>query len=181
MSEDSAKLSILRERAKKLAARGAASISRTLYERVVVVEAGHERYGLPVSRLREIAHKTRVTPLPGLPHFMPGVAAVRGELVSVVDLAELRGKGRTGDSAFLAIVEVERRVLALSFSELLQMRDVFEDELVDGLGNGDRSRAFTRAVTSDGTSLLDLDQLLQSNSLIVGGNGRAMGSGENAP
>lgn len=181
MSHDSAKLNVLKERARRLSARGTDSVSRTLYERIVLVEAGRERYGLSVSRLREIAHKTPITPLPGLPHFMPGVAAVRGELVSVVDLAELRGRGRTGDSAFLAIVEVEQRIIALSFSELLQLRDVFEDELVGGLGSGDLSQAFIRAVTNDGTSLLDLEQLLRSERLIVGNIARVGAPGEKAP
>jgi chemotaxis signal transduction protein len=99
---------------------------------------------------------------------MLGVAAVRGELVSVVDLAELRGAGRTGSSAFFALVESSGRAIALTFNVLLETRDVFQDELVSGLPALELTRAFARAVTRDGVSLLDVDALLSSELVLVG-------------
>jgi purine-binding chemotaxis protein CheW len=160
------KQAILRARAEALAARGTQAVTRNVYERIVLIEAGSERYGLPLTQLREIALATSVTPLPGTPHFMPGVSAVRGEIMSVVDLAELRGHGRTGNAAYFAVVEVSGRVLALWFSNLLQMRDVFEDELID-VGD-DLARSFVRAVTRDRTLILDLPRLVASERMLVG-------------
>lgn len=168
MSLDSSKQNILRERAQKLAARGVGTAPRAVYERVALVEAGGERYALAVAHVREIVRATPIAPLPDLPAFMLGVCAVRGELVSVVDLAELRGHGRTGESELLAIIEVSGRVVGLLFTSLLGLRDIFEDELVRALTEEDLTPAFIRAITKDGTSLLALDQLLASESLLVG-------------
>lgn len=164
----SEKQAILRARAQTLAARGSEAVTRRLYERIVLIEAGSERYGLPLSQLREIALATKVTALPGLPDFMPGVSAVRGEIVSVVDLAELRGDGRTGNAIYFAVVEVSGRVLALWFSQLQQMRDVFEDELIEGFLGDDLTQSFICAVTQDGTRILDLNRLVASERILVG-------------
>lgn len=162
----SEKQALLRARAQALAARGSQTSTRRVYERIVLIEAGSERYGLALAELREIALATAVTPLPGLPDFMPGVSAVRGEIVSVVDLAELRGHGRTGNATYFAVVEVSGRALALWFSHLLQMRDVFEDELIE-LGD-ELAQTFVRAVTQDRTTILDVRRLLASEHLLVG-------------
>jgi chemotaxis signal transduction protein len=137
-----------------------------VYERVALVEAGGERYALAVAHVREIVRATPIAPLPDLPAFMLGICAVRGELVSVVELAELRGHGRTGESELLAIIEVSGRVVGLLFTSLLGLRDIFEDELA--LADEGLTPAFIRAITKDGTSLLALDRLLASESLLVG-------------
>jgi purine-binding chemotaxis protein CheW len=174
------KQAILKARAEALAARGTQTVTRNVYERIVLIEAGSERYGLPLTQLREIALATSVTPLPGLPDFMPGVSAVRGEILSVVDLAELRGHGRTGNATYFAVVEVSGRALALWFRNLLQMRDVYEDELID-LGD-ELARTFVRAVTRDRTHILDVPRLLASERMLVGKRtSQARAARESAP
>jgi len=168
MSQLSTKQAILRERAQKLAARQHGQAQRALYERAVIIEIGRERYGLPLAQVREITRATPISPLPHLPACMLGICAVRGELVSVLDLAELRGHGRIGSSPFFALAESAGRVIALTFNALLEMRDVFQDELVAGLPAAELARSFTRAVTHDSVNLLDLDQLLSSELVLVG-------------
>jgi purine-binding chemotaxis protein CheW len=171
MSPPVDKQSILRERAHQLLARRNDMAGRELYERVVVVEVGRERFGLPLSRLREIVRATPISRLPDLPACMLGICAVRGELVSVVDLAELHGSGRVGSSPFLALMANARRTVGLTFNALLEMRDVFRDELITGLPEAELARACTRAVTRDGISLLDVDGLLSSELVLVGKHG----------
>lgn len=46
---------------------------------------GSELYGLPLSRLREVARLTRLRRIPGTPSRMAGVINVRGELVCAFD------------------------------------------------------------------------------------------------
>jgi len=171
MSPPVDKQSILRERAHQLLARRTDLVERELYERVVVVEVGRERLGLPLSRLREIVRATPISRLPDLPACMLGICAVRGEVVSVVDLAELQGSGRVGSSPFLALVASAGRTIGLTFNALLEMRDVFGDELVTGLPEAELARACTRAVTRDGVSLLDIDGLLSSELVLAGQHG----------
>ena len=46
---------------------------------------GSELYGLPLSRLREVARLTRLRRIPGTPSRMAGVINLRGELVCAFD------------------------------------------------------------------------------------------------
>jgi purine-binding chemotaxis protein CheW len=46
---------------------------------------GSELYGLPLSRLREVARLTRLKRIPGTPSRLAGVINVRGELVCALD------------------------------------------------------------------------------------------------
>jgi chemotaxis signal transduction protein len=178
MSQGPDKQSVLRERAQKLKARRVDAPQRELFERIVTIEVGRERFGLPLSRLREITRATPISPLPNLPACMLGICALRGELLSVLDLAELRGSGRTGSSPFFALVESRERMVALTFNALLEMRDVFRDDLVGGVPAAELARAFARAITHDGVNLLDVDRLLASELVLVGRHERRSGTAE---
>jgi purine-binding chemotaxis protein CheW len=168
MTLDPQKQALLDERARKLAMRETNAAPREIFDRVTLVEVGREVYGLSLGHLREIARATPIAALPGLPSFILGVTAIRGELVSVVDLAELRGSGRTGSSAFYALVEAPGRSLALCFNSVLGIRTIFADEIAGDLLAGENGGDFTHAVTRDFVRLLDIERLLHSNRLIVG-------------
>jgi purine-binding chemotaxis protein CheW len=47
---------------------------------------GHESYGLPVLKVREIIRLVEITPVPQMPHYVKGVINLRGKLVPVMDL-----------------------------------------------------------------------------------------------
>lgn len=168
MSEEAEKLELLRERARKLAARRVRAAGRVLHERVVLVVIAGERYGIAAARLREVMRAAPITPLPGLPHFMPGMACVRGELVSVLDVRALRNRGTGASAPFFAVIEQGSRALALLADEVLGLEDVFEDELRDPLLTASARTDFIRAVTKDLVQLLDVAALFSSPRILVG-------------
>jgi purine-binding chemotaxis protein CheW len=47
---------------------------------------GHESYGLPVLKVREIIRLVEITPVPQMPAHVKGVINLRGKLVPVIDL-----------------------------------------------------------------------------------------------
>jgi purine-binding chemotaxis protein CheW len=47
---------------------------------------GHESYGLPVLKVREIIRLVEITPVPHMPAYVKGVINLRGKLVPVMDL-----------------------------------------------------------------------------------------------
>jgi purine-binding chemotaxis protein CheW len=47
---------------------------------------GHESYGLPVLKVREIIRLVEITPVPQMPPYVKGVINLRGKLVPVMDL-----------------------------------------------------------------------------------------------
>lgn len=168
MTHDSRKVAILEERARKLAERNVVAAPRTLRTRVVVVEAGRESYGFAVENLREIVKATPITPLPGLPAFIAGIATVRGDLLSVIDLAELHGRGKTGNSDYFALVESSRGAVAMRIESVLGFRDVFEDEIAETLTSVEEATGLVHVVTKDFVSLVDVEPLLASERLLVG-------------
>lgn len=168
MTDDDRKLRLLRERAQELAARDDNVATRPIVARVVVVETGREAYGIPVEAIREIVKATPIAPLPGLPSHLPGVAAVRGELVSVVDLGEMNGRGRTGLGALFAILDAPQGPVALRIENVVGIRDVYEDEIADALAHKAGADSFVYSVTRDFVGLVDAPALLGNERLVFG-------------
>lgn len=64
--------------------------------RVVAVLAAGSEFGLPVEMVHEVVHVPPITRLPFPPETVRGVASVRGEVVTVMDLG-MRLLGRSSD------------------------------------------------------------------------------------
>lgn len=82
-------------------------------EAVIQFTLGTLRFGLPLSHAVEIGRHPRVTPLPNLPGWVMGVSNVRGEIVSMVDLAAFLGLDRPRPGAnrrFILVRNPEMRV-----------------------------------------------------------------------
>jgi purine-binding chemotaxis protein CheW len=59
--------------------------------RLVVFSLAGARYAVPAANVVEVGSPTAVTPVPNVPPWIVGVANLRGEIVSVVDLAGYLG------------------------------------------------------------------------------------------
>jgi chemotaxis signal transduction protein len=77
--------------------------------------AGHP-YALRIRELLGLHVERKITALPAAPPELLGLAAVRGELVAVYDLASLLGYPRAGDSRFLVVGK--GRSVAFAFGTL---------------------------------------------------------------
>ncbi|MDP2182806.1 MAG: chemotaxis protein CheW [Actinomycetota bacterium] len=73
---------------------------------VLLFRLGEEWYAVRVDDVREIYHEYSITPMPGVPDFILGVVSIRGEIVSVTDLARMMGLGQVskGEAVPPAIV-----------------------------------------------------------------------------
>jgi purine-binding chemotaxis protein CheW len=49
------------------------------------------KFAFPLQNTLEITYRTEITPLPNLPEWVLGICNVRGEIISVVDLAQILG------------------------------------------------------------------------------------------
>ncbi|MDH4318770.1 MAG: chemotaxis protein CheW, partial [Desulfobulbaceae bacterium] len=52
---------------------------------IIFTLAGTE-YAVPAANVTEVAEMLRITPLPNVPHWLKGVANLRGDIISIVDL-----------------------------------------------------------------------------------------------
>ena len=65
--------------------------AKSNFERFVTFYIGEMLFGVPADEVAEVVHPFRVTPLPNMPANLVGIAAVRGEVVAVLDLKRAIG------------------------------------------------------------------------------------------
>ena len=164
---------VLARRAAALARSGDQQSTSRVEMRVVVVSAGGERVAIPAHGVREIVRVGRVMALPGLPSWVRGVTSVRGEIVSVVDLAAWLQRGCAEDAWFVAVLDGPRGPVAFLVDEVLGLREVLTEELASGLRGDEDRRGPIVATTRDLVSVLDLDAMLEGDALVASGYRRA--------
>jgi chemotaxis signal transduction protein len=168
MADPKNKTAVFERRARELARQLDDHAPRRLHARVLVVTCGRERYGLPAENLREVVPATKPTALPGLPAWLPGVVAIHGAPICVVDLPELLGVGATGERRYFAVVEGAPGAVALHVDEVPGFRDVLEEELADSVSRSDDPRLYpVRAMTTDLVSIIDVERLLMVKGIRV--------------
>jgi purine-binding chemotaxis protein CheW len=81
---------------------------------------GQQGVAVEVGLIHEVVRTPPVAPLPGAPPFLIGVAAHRGDVVAVVDLARLLGRGQTRLSgrSRLAIARSDGMVVGILADEV---------------------------------------------------------------
>jgi chemotaxis signal transduction protein len=165
-NDEARELRIFDERAQALATAPAALAKRRAEFTVTVIEAGGERFGIPCVHLREIVHCPRLARFPGVPSWCRGLVQIRGELMTVVDLPDLIGLGRSKDAGFIAVVFMDHRSIAVLVNSIIGLRDVYADDIAEGLEQtyGIDENVF-HATTRDLVAILDLARLLDKVGL----------------
>lgn len=161
---------ILRMRAERLARDDHdAEVRRGGFE-VALVAAGRERFGVPVTGLREILPVPPITRLPGTPPWMLGLTQVRGELVGVVDLGGWLGVRDPDDEpAYLVLVEGRGDgPLGMTVTEVLGFRRVHAEDLQRDTDRApDALEGAVSGMTRDLIVILDLPRLLERPELVL--------------
>jgi purine-binding chemotaxis protein CheW len=139
------------------------------------LEMAGERFALEAALVHEIVRLPVITPLPGAPPYLLGVCAHRGEVLPVVDLARLMGRGeaRAGTRSRMAVVRVDGMVVAL-LSDGVEGLTRIKASLLEPapVGATQRGAEYLAGVSTDplGTfSLLDLRRLVQTARTRAGG------------
>lgn len=161
--------SILQARAQRIKQSANTDANKDLHE-VLLVQVHSESYGLPVDGVLGIYENVTVTPLPGTPNFVAGMVNLRGNLVIVLDLAtilDVPGDASSDENALVVLARDDAHVAFLvdSVSEVseLDTRNVTPT----GALLSTKTSAFLSGVLPNGTILLNIQQLLNDQSLIV--------------
>ena len=67
----------------------AASTEQFNDSRYIIFVIGKQRFALPLTTIKEVANPTRITRLPRTSEWLQGIVVLRGQIVSVTDLAML--------------------------------------------------------------------------------------------
>jgi purine-binding chemotaxis protein CheW len=128
-------------------------------------------YAVPISSVLEIGRPTQVRPVPNLPDWVLGVANVRGDITSMVDLRAFLGleRNQTGGGQLMIVQAGEDRLttgLIVDQVRGLRLLATEQSQVVEGLS--DRVVQFLRGMSEqDGRllALLDIDRLLLSEEM----------------
>lgn len=138
-------------------------------EHVVFALAGTD-YAVPISNVLEIGRPLPITPVPNVPDWVLGVANVRGDIVSMIDLRQFLGvsRGEAGPNGRLIVVRgtAEAVVVGLRVDQVKGIRGIQPDAVLPptGLAEGGAT-PYLKGLTERDDSLLavlDLDRLLAS-------------------
>ena len=71
--------------------------------RILHFLVGEKRYGLRIADITEIREITGTTSVPGAPEVIAGLTDIRGQIVTLVDLAKVYGYTRPRTESLLAV------------------------------------------------------------------------------
>ena len=146
-----------------------AALAETFLE-IIEFCLASETYGIESMFVREIHPLKDFTPLPGVPSFVLGIANIRGQIISVVDLKKFFGlpdKG-LGELNKVIILRNSRMEFGILADGILGTRSVPLDAIqappatVTGIG-----AEYLRGVTETRVILLDAQKILDDEKTIV--------------
>lgn len=160
---------ILRERAKGLATE-TENADPADYLEILEFQLAWERYAIESFHVREVFPLERLTPLPCTPDFVLGIANVRGEMISVVDIKKFFGlpqKG-LGDLNKLIVLESPAMGFGILADAVLGMRRIPRDDIqpplptFSGIGED-----YLHGVAYGHTIVLDAQKLMGDTRMVV--------------
>ena len=128
----------------------------------------HQRYGINVFKVREVLPCPRLTVMPKLQKFVIGVAHIRGQTISVIDLAyAIGGRPSTNiDKCFIIIAEYNRSTHAFLVSSVERILNMNWDKIMPPPKGAGDSNYMTAVTEIDGelVEILDVEKILEEIS-----------------
>lgn len=131
---------------------------------------GNEEYALETDCLREVLRPREITPLPGTPGFLAGIANLRGQILAVFDLRHLFGLAAGGETELSRVIVLgrERVEFGILTDAVHGVGLLRADEAREPPGSvTGMARDFVRGVTADALILLDGAALLSDSRLFI--------------
>ncbi|GGF12858.1 hypothetical protein GCM10011611_18160 [Aliidongia dinghuensis] len=162
---------VLRERAEVMARPiGTRRVADDQVEFLEFAVAG-ERYGIETAHVREVATISGVTRVPGVPAFIGGIAAVRGQILSVLDIARLFDLPPFDGPAAerLVVLEAPDMPVGVLATAIHGVRAEPPSEIETSLPTLGGGRApYLLGVDRTGVAILDAAALLAAQEVIIG-------------
>ena len=97
--------------------------------RLVIFRLGERAYGIDLVGVREILRPRALTRLPGAPAAVMGLANVRGQIVTVVDLGVALGLRTEPAAGSVMLVEHGPKLVGAAVDEVLEVQRWADDRL----------------------------------------------------
>jgi purine-binding chemotaxis protein CheW len=161
---------ILKARARLLAQEPPKAALAGTFLEIIEFRLASETYGIESMFVREIHTLRDFTPLPGVPAFVIGIANIRGQIISVVDLKKffnLPDKG-LGELNKVIIIRNKRMEFGILADAVLGTRSVPLEAIqappatVTGIG-----AEYLKGITGARIIVLDAQKILDDGKMIV--------------
>lgn len=140
-------------------------------EKYIVFQLDEKVYGIDSKKVAEVSLSLPITPLPNVPEWLLGIANLRGDLISVIDLRKLWGKktespnknrlivfhSNKHETSIAFAVDKLNEIITLSAKDINFSAADFEDSFPTFFGKAE--------FKSQPLFLLDIDKILASFSL----------------
>lgn len=156
---------ILQERARRLAQGQAGEESAPLCP-ILLFHLRHEEYAVALRALHSVQRPDGLTPVPCTPSHIAGIMNVRGEVITVVDLAAamVLDEGHTpAERAQVLLVQRAEGPIGLLVDGVIGIHEAALDQLAPSLSGNN----FTLGIYQGTTVVLDLEHLLTAERLDV--------------
>lgn len=97
---------------------------------IVVFKLGEEQYGLPIDFIKEVVATPKLIKVPLAPPHIVGIANIRGDILSIVDLEIRFGLGNTGQTnPYTLVLDHEQLKMGILVKNVPQTLNVTESEI----------------------------------------------------
>ncbi|CAH0540892.1 chemotaxis protein [Vibrio marisflavi] len=125
---------------------------------------GTQRYGINVFKVKEVLQCPKLTSMPNLHRLVRGVAHIRGQTVSVIDLSMAIGGRQTTDveKCFVVIAEFNRTVQAFLVTSVERIINMHWEAILpppEGAGKANYLTAVTN-IDNELVEILDVEKIL---------------------
>jgi len=169
-STDEETRNILKARARALARERDREATDRHYIEVLEFFVSTERYGIESSYVRKVYPLKELTPLPCTPSFVLGIANVRGQILSVIDIKkffDLPEKGLTNLNKVI-LLRADKMEFGILAGAILSVKRVSINDIQPALPTltGAREK-YLIGITKEQVIILDAKKLLTDKSIIV--------------
>jgi two-component system chemotaxis response regulator CheV len=125
---------------------------------------GRQRYGINVFKVKEVLQCPKLTSMPNLNPLVKGIAHIRGQTISVIDLSlAIGGRPTTDiDKCFVVISEFNRTIQGFLVSSVERIINMHWEAILpppDGAGKGNYLTAVTN-IDNELVEILDVEKIL---------------------
>lgn len=137
---------------------------------VLAFSVAGERYAFETRCVAQVYPMSPVTVIPGVPDFVVGIIAARGEVLSVIDLRSLLDLplARLDDPAAVVVLQSETMEFGILADDILGIERYPQQTLERTLPTlANIEKTYLKGVAVDRTAILDADRLLSDPRLVV--------------
>jgi len=129
---------------------------------------GRQRFGINVFKVREVLQCPRLTPMPQQDKFIKGIAHIRGQTISVIDLSKATGGPAITqtENSFIIIAEYNRSVQGFLVSSVERITTLSWKDVMPPPEGGGKASYLTAVTEIDNemVSILDVEKILNEIS-----------------